>query len=291
MLREVKHPGVQRAQPYMLAPCQTESHTHTLRAGHSLLDAFRLAGEAHDLYSAVGRFKGGQFADLHYVMPALSSSPDHSVYYSQLYTHPGPVQIEQASVTLGRKPDGQLWLHCHAAWRDSEGQLQAGHILPDQTILGGSPELDISYVRGAAFETLPCPETNFSLFTPVARPEHLSVQAQPESPKSWIVTLAPNQNISAVLRDICQELGLRRAVIRGGVGSLVGAILEPEIVVEPFVTEVLIEEGRIDLSLPAEQQVQLDVIIIDYQHGVHRGRLKPEVNSVLVTFEMVLEAA
>ena len=157
--------------------------------------------------------------------------------------------------------------------------------------LGGSPELDITYVRGAAFETLPCPETNFSLFTSVARPELLSAQAQSESPKSWIVTLAPNQNISAVLRDICQELGLTRALIRGGVGSLVGAILEPEIVVEPFVTEVLIEEGRIDLSLPAEQQVQLDVIIIDYQHGVHRGRLKPEVNSVLVTFELVLEAA
>lgn len=291
MLREVKHPGVQRAQPYMLAACQTESHRQTLRAGHSLLDAFRLAGEAHDLYSAVGRFKGGQFADLHYVMPALSSSPDHSVYYSQHYTHPGPVQIEQASVTLGRNREGELWLHCHAAWRDAQGQLQAGHILPDQTILGGSPELDMTYVRGAAFETLPCQETNFSLFTPVARPELLSAQAQSESPKSWIVTLAPNQNISAVLRDICQGLGLTRAVIRGGVGSLVGAILEPEIVVEPFVTEVLIEEGRIDLSLPADQQVQLDVIIIDYQHGVHRGRLKPEVNSVLVTFELVLELA
>lgn len=289
MLGEVKHPGVQRAQPYMLAACQTESHRQTLRAGHSLLDAFRLAGEAHDLYSAVGRFKSGQFADLHYVMPALSSSPDHSVYYSQHYTHPGPVQIEQASVTLGRNRDGELWLHCHAAWRDAQGQLQAGHILPDQTILGGSPELDMTYVRGAAFETLPCPETNFSLFTPVARPELSPAQAG--SPKSWIVTLAPNQNISAVLRDICRDLGLTRAVIRGGVGSLVGAILEPELVVEPFVTEVLIEEGRIDLSLPADQQVQLDVIIIDYQHGVHRGRLKPEVNSVLVTFELVLEAA
>lgn len=289
MLREVKHPGVQRAQPYMLAACQTESHRQTLRAGHSLLNAFRLVGEAHDLYSAVGRFKGGQFADLHYVMPALSSSPDHSVYYSQHYTHPGPVQIEQASVTLGRNREGELWLHCHAAWRDAQGQLQAGHILPDQTILGGSPELDMTYVRGAAFETLPCSETNFSLFTPVARPELSPAQAG--SPKSWIVTLAPNQNISAVLRDICQELGLTRAVIRGGVGSLVGAILEPELVVEPFVTEVLIEEGRIDLGLPAEQQVQLDVIIIDYQHGVHRGRLKPEVNSVLVTFELVLEAA
>ncbi|AYR21789.1 hypothetical protein [Alcaligenes faecalis] len=289
MLREVKHPGVQRAQPYMLAACQTESHTQTLRAGHSLLDAFRLVGQAHDLYSAVGRFKGGQFVDLHYVMPALSSSPDHSVYYSQLYTHPGPVQIEQASVTLGRNREGKLWLHCHAAWRDAQGQLQAGHILPDQTILGGSPELDMTYVRGAAFETLPCPETNFSLFTPVVRPELSPAQAG--SPQSWIVSLAPNQNISAVLRDICQELGLTRAVIRGGVGSLVGAILEPEFVVEPFVTEVLIEEGRIDLSLPADQQVQLDVIIIDYQHGVHRGRLKPEVNSVLVTFELVLEAA
>ncbi len=291
MLREVKHPGTRRAQPYILAPCQTQSHRQTLQAGHSLLDAFRLAGEAHGLYSAVGRFKGGQFADLHYVMPALSSSPDHSVYYSQHYSHPGAVQIEQASVTLGRNRDGELWLHCHAAWRDAQGLLQAGHILPDQTILGGSPELDITYVRGAAFETLPCPETNFSLFTPVLRPDIKPLEGQARNPASWIVTLAPNQNISAVLRDICGELGLMRAVIRGGVGSLVGAILEPELVVEPFVTEVLIEEGRIDMSLPAEQQVQLDVIIIDYQHGVHCGRLKPEVNSVLVTFEMVLEAA
>jgi hypothetical protein len=55
--------------------------------------------------------------------------------------------------------------------------------------------------------------------------------------------------------------------------------------VEPFVTETLVNQGRVVTdAATGELRAEIDVTLIDHQGRLARGR-----NPVLVTFELVLE--
>jgi hypothetical protein len=68
----------------------------------------------------------------------------------------------------------------------------------------------------------------------------------------------------------------------------VGAAFEDGRTVEPFVTELLVKSGYIDLD---KQQTTLDISLIDYTGVVTEGRLAQGRNPVLVTCELVLVEA
>jgi hypothetical protein len=60
--------------------------------------------------------------------------------------------------------------------------------------------------------------------------------------------------------------------------------------VEPFVTETLVNQGRVVTdAATGELRAEVDVTLIDHQGGRHQGRLARGRNPVLVTFELVLE--
>lgn len=287
-MRSIRHFGTPELRRHNAVPCQLQYHADTLPIGLSLRDAFAHVCAQRGASSAVARLQGGRFGPLAYVMPALSHKPEFAVYYSDRYEAQVPAQIESATVTIGLR-DGQPWLHCHAVWIDAQGERKAGHILPDEAWLSEAPQMHIWYLQGADFDVLPCTESGFSLFTPVsAEAVPAAVRAVPSS-TGLAVTIRPNEDVCEAIAAICREHGIRRAVVRGGVGSLVGVSFADGTEVEPFVTEVLIEQGTVDTSLPGGSGVVLDVALVDYLHGIHSGRLKPGANPVLVTFEMVIE--
>jgi predicted DNA-binding protein with PD1-like motif len=282
-MRSILHPGPAAAQRVQVLPARTQLRTVVLEAGLSLLDAVTHAlpgGTA----SAVLRLRGGALCPLAYAMPALSTTPEHAVYFSPRFEASGPGQLEVASITYGQR-DGQPWLHCHAAWTEPDGSRHCGHVLPDQATILQPIAAAACLLDGAQFQVAPDAETHFSLFQPMAAAPVCSAGAPPNA---LVIQLRPNVDVCSAIEAICREHGIANATIRGGVGSTVGAVFEGGTVVEPFVTEVLIRSGRVLADANGAPRAEIDVSLVDYQGGIAQGRLLRGANPVLVTFELVL---
>lgn len=292
-MRSILHPGI----PNLVKTCSVtgriKSAEVVLQAGPTLLEGMIDALEPFHTQSAVLRLKGGAFASFCYVMPALSKSQEHSVYFSDRYDVAGQVELETASVTYGLRDD-KPWLHCHAVWVEPDGSRRCGHLLPGDIRISQPIEASVSLLHGVAFKVKPDTETNFSLFVPEQVKMHPPC-SQPDvqdlsSPKTaFAIRLAPNVDVCTALENFCVAHSITRATIHGGVGSTVGAVFDDDRVVEPFVTEMLIRQGRIEPDEQGCMQAQIDISMVDYKGGISEGRLKRGANPVLVTFELVLE--
>jgi predicted DNA-binding protein with PD1-like motif len=285
IMRSIAHPGIPDSQRLFASPVRTRTLDGFLSSGQTLLRAVTEVAEANGAKSGAFRLNGGAFASFSYVMPALSKSPDHAVYFSDTFYVDGRVMLETASVTYGQR-DGRPWLHCHAVWVEPSGRRQGGHLLPDQVVVAEPIQISGVAIDGAAFTVCPDAETNFSLFLPIANAE-----AQPtetEAPRAYALRVAPNEDLSTVLETFCQTHQIQHATILGGVGSTVGAIFQDGRVVEPFVTELLIRSGQIIRDDQGQPRAEIDISIVDYKGGLTEGRLAKGGNPILVTAELVL---
>lgn len=284
--RRIVHPGPVAAQRWAALPTRLDARHLVLAPGRTLRqaldDALRPSGAA----SAVLRLAGGGFAPLAYVMPALARDDRHAVYFSERFEAAAPALLDIATVTWGERA-GAPWLHCHARWTDAAGRPHGGHLLPDEAVLCAPVQASAWLLRDARFGVVADEETGFSLFSPQAGP---GAQGDGAPPPALAVRLAPNEDVCSALESLCARRGISTATVRGGVGSLVGAAFDDGRVVEPFVTEVLVREGRIVPGPDGAPRAALDIALVDHTGGLHQGRLARGANPVLVTFELVLEA-
>ena len=260
-----------------------------LPSGLSLLAALKGALAHCGAQSAVLTLTGGSLYPFAHVMPALSKTAEHAVYFSRRFDAGAPVQFELANVTCGRQPDGQPWLHCHAVWTDAQDSRHCGHLLPDAVMLAAPVLASAWLLDGATFQVDADDETRFSLFKPVATPPALPQAAAVAGRPALAVRLGPNEDVCTALESICQAHGITRASVRGGVGSTVGAVFDDGRRVEPFVTETLVREGRVVTGANGTLRTEIDVSMVDHLGGQASGRLARGENPVLVTFELVLE--
>lgn len=286
-MRLIQHlgpgPSLRRVES---VPTGLQGFTTALAPGQSLLDAVTAAFDAQGAASGVARLHGGVFDPWPYVMPALSRSSAHAVYFSERFEARGPIRLQEATITFGQR-GGHPWLHAHVDWLDADGQPHCGHVLPNEAwLVDGPARLDGWALNGAGFEVQPDAETNFSLFRPVAT----SVPSGNDAP-ALAVRVQPNRDLCEALESVCRSQGWRAAVVRGGVGSTVGVVFDDGRVVEPFVTEALIRHGEVRTDASGELQAAIDVMLVDHLGGRHQGRLARGQNAVLVTFELVLERA
>lgn len=285
-MRLIQHlgpsPSLRRTES---APAGLQAFSLHLAPGRSLLDAVQVAFDAQGATSGVARLRGGTFDPWPYVMPALSRSPAHAVYFSERFEASGPIRLQEATITYGRR-GGQPWLHAHVDWLDADGQPHCGHVLPNEAMLiDGTAQLDGWALSGAGFEVQPDEETNFSLFRPVAA---AGMALAPDAP-AVAVRVQPNLDLCEALESVCRARGWHSATVRGGVGSTVGAAFDDGRIVEPFVTETLIRHGEVRPANDGTLHAGIDVTLIDHHGGRHQGRLARGENAVLVTFELVLE--
>ncbi|WP_295853611.1 hypothetical protein [uncultured Xylophilus sp.] len=282
-MRRIDHPGPVHPERRQALPVTLHAVVDTLRGGETLLNGLsRLVAEQGG-DSAVGTLHGGAFAPFAYVMPALSRTPEHAVYFSDRHAASGPVHLEVATVTCGRR-DGAPWLHCHAIWTDAQGLHHAGHVLPQEVVVAEPVHATLWRMDGAGFDVLPDDETRFRLFEPRS-----CTVPPPAGAGAFVLRLRPNEDVCGAIAAACIERGVTRARIRGGVGSLVGACFADGRTVEPFVTEVLVRNGEVQPAADGTLAVTLDVAVVDYLGGLAEGRLAPGANAVLVTFEMAVE--
>ena len=282
-MRRIDHPGPIALDRRLTADCALAQADLMLAPGASLLDMMSAVLDSRGAQSAVASLRGGAFDPFVFVMPALSPTPAHAVYFSGRHEPQGRVRLETANVTFGRK-DGLPWLHCHGTWRDHDGNRLGGHVLPNEALISEAIEASIWFLDGAVFDVRPSPETAFTLFEPTA-----AVSPAAGTTGGFAMAVRANEDLCTAVEAECRARGIRRAHIRGGVGSLVGARFADGREVVPFVTEVFIREGTIDTNDDGNLAAVLDVCVVDYLGGLNEGRLERGANAVLVTFEFVVE--
>ena len=282
-MRRIDHPGPFARERRLTADCALAQADITLPPGASLLETMSAVLDSRGAQSAVASLRGGAFEPFVFVMPALSPTSAHAVYFSDRHEPRGRVRLETANVTLGRK-DGQPWLHCHGTWRDRDGNRLGGHVLPNEALISQAIEASIWFMDGAVFDVRPSPETAFSLFEPT-----VSVPLAADTSGVFAMVVRANEDLCTAVEAECRERGIQRAIIRGGVGSLVGTQFSDGREVIPFVTEVFISNGTIATDARGTLVAELDVCVIDYLGGLSEGRLQRGANPVLVTFEFVIE--
>jgi hypothetical protein len=104
-----------------------------------------------------------------------------------------------------------------------------------------------------------------------------------------VLRVRPNQDLCTALETVCARHHVRRGVVRGGVGSLVGAVFDDGRTVEPFITEAYIRRGSIAPGPDGLPCAELDIGLVDHTGGMAEGRLARGRNAVLITFELVIE--
>jgi predicted DNA-binding protein with PD1-like motif len=282
--RTIKQPGPVALERIVAVEARGASITFYLEPGVLLVEAVRRGFAAHGFTSGVvelGALALGPFA---YVMPALSKTGENAAFYSDLYRPSGVSRLKHGAMTFGRRDDAPFF-HCHALWTEADGTVTGGHIMPDETTVAERISVNAFGLDGALFEGHPDPETNFKLFGPVAVPTTNTAATT----RAYAIRLRPNQDFCGALEAFCVEHNIKRAKVRGGVGSTIGARLEGGEVVENFATEIYVRSGTIEPGPGGSPVVRVDIGLVDYTGGMAEGRYIRGDNPVLMTFELVLD--
>ena len=105
--------------------------------------------------------------------------------------------------------------------------------------------------------------------------------------------MAPNEDLVVGLQAICRAQGLRHALVRVGLGSLVDACLQvpsgQQIFVEGPAVEVLSLFGELRTDAHGQSTADLSGVVVDAAGQVLSGRFVPGHNLVFATFEVTLE--
>ena len=220
----LQHPG-----PRLLPRVQTVTTRSTavhaeLSPGVRLIDGLDEILASTDATCAQVEITGGIFDRISYCVPA--ECPDGSVVctFSETREARTPAQLLVGSVTVGFR-DGERFMHCHAVWLDAEGEIRGGHLWPE-TVVGGVPVYAVVHpLPGITTVNARDPETCMPVFTPHPAADR-SVESQPvRGARVAMSRVRPGEDITTVVRQVCAEQGFRGAVVRAGVGSLVGACL------------------------------------------------------------------
>jgi predicted DNA-binding protein with PD1-like motif len=284
-MRSIKQPGEPVAERIQWVEGRGRAFTLTLEAGLSLLEAARRGFAAQGFAGGTLNMRGGALGPFGYVMPALSKTGENAAFYSDTFRPAGVTHLKLATMTFGAR-DGAPFFHCHGLWREADGKLRGGHVLPEETFVAETFEVEAFGVDGAVFAAEPDPETRFKLFGPVPH----EARGADTSSRAYALRLRPNQDFAGALEDFCRERAITRARIHGGVGSTIGARFAGGHVIEPFATELAITSGRVTQAAGGAPEAALDVALIDYTGGIGEGRLIRGDNPVLMTMELVLEA-
>jgi predicted DNA-binding protein with PD1-like motif len=283
-MRQIVQPGPPAPERIQWAEARGRAFSVTLQAGLPLLEAARRGFAAGGFSGGVLRWTGGALGPFAYVMPALSKTPDHAAFYSDTFRPAGITRLKLATMTFGER-DGAPFFHCHALWRQADGRIKGGHILPEETVVAEPFAVEAFGIDGAVFAAEPDPETNFKLFGPVPS----AAKAAEATSRAFALRLRPNRDFAGALEAFCRERGIISAKLHGGVGSTIGARFADGRIVEPFATELAVSSGVIVSGASGALEAELDIALVDYEGGIAEGRLTRGDNPVLMTMELVLE--
>jgi hypothetical protein len=98
-----------------------------------------------------------------------------------------------------------------------------------------------------------------------------------------VARVRPNEDIVTAVESIARIHHMPDAIIRGSLGSLIGARFDNGTSVPDDATEVLVRNGRVIQGV-----AEIDLLAVDARGRVHQGRLERGANPVCITFDLVL---
>ncbi len=250
-----------------------------LLPGLSLNDALTRPLVAAGMKSAALVFHGGALGPFSYVMPGPPDDDSHVAYFSPPRSPPDETVVEIANATFGWR-DGEPFVHCHGAWIEEGVHRRGGHMLPHETIIVQTTTVHAWALPDIAIQADPDAETNFTLFHPVR------AAAAPDGDRTVVARIRPNEDITTAVETIARRHSITSAIVRGSLGSLIGAHFTDGSKVADHATEVLVLSGHVHHG-----EAVLDMLVVDMAGAVHEGRLVRGDNPVCITFELVLESA
>jgi predicted DNA-binding protein with PD1-like motif len=191
--------------------------------------------------------------------------------------------ILDAGLHAGER-DGKPFLHCHGTWRDAEGRICMGHLLPFEAELRDEMTLEALALVGALLVTRPDAETNFPLFNPEVRPAARTGGGT----RAVLATIRPNTDLCQAAEEICRSFSLHEASVHG-IGSLVGADYQDGTTLTAHASELYIQDGKV-LQKNSQHEAAIDIAMVDLTGRHSQGLLKRGHNPVCVTAELLLVA-
>jgi len=286
-MRQLVQPGPVHPQRIDTMRGHARELRFTLQAGLTLAEAVTTPLLQAGFQAAAVSIEGAVLAPFYFVMPGPpDGAPDgaaHVAYFTAAVCPPGQTRVLRAACTFGFS-NGSASIHCHAAWIEADGRRRGGHILPAETRLAEPAQAVAWGFADARIETAPDAETNFTLFQ-IAPALPMGRDGPPAGVPAILARVRPNEDILTAIERIGLAHGLSDAVIRGSVGSLVGARFTDGSAVDDYATEVLVTRGGLH-----DGKASLDLLVVDMQGNVHQGSLVRGENPVLITFDLMLTA-
>jgi predicted DNA-binding protein with PD1-like motif len=139
-------------------------------------------------------------------------------------------------------------------------------------------------MQDIAIRADPDAETNFTLFHPLPATTPTDGN-RTDGNRTIIARIRPNEDITTAIETIARRHHIGAAIVRGSLGSLIGAHFTDGTRVSDHATEVLVRSGHVH-----DGEAVLEMLVVDMAGMVHAGRLVRGDNPVCITFELVLEA-
>jgi predicted DNA-binding protein with PD1-like motif len=99
-----------------------------------------------------------------------------------------------------------------------------------------------------------------------------------------VARIRPNEDVCTAVETIARQHGMRDAIVRGSLGSLIGARFTDGREVADDATEVLVRSGAVHDGVAT-----IEMVVVDMRGKVHEGCLTRADNPVCITFDLVLE--
>lgn len=287
------HPGPALAPRVVSIPALTRGELTRLTPGRPVLDDLVEVLRRMGTDSGFAELYAGTLGPVHYCVPTAGDGVVRAVGYSEArQTAHG--DLVSGSATIGHR-DGQPFMHCHSFWTDPQNRSQAGHLWPGTTAGASAPYAAVYGIFGGTWTSADDPETNMPVFTP--SPTKETNVPDPAFTQGLIPTtvarILPNEDITEAVARVCAEAGYERAVVRAGLGSLVGATFIDHATgcnrtVDGPGTEVVSLSGHATRTTEGHD-VTLSCTLVDRHGVVHAGELVAGENPVAITFELVLQ--
>jgi len=276
-MRRLTQPGPAPPQRIVARAGKAEEMEFALAAGQSLNAALTGPLVLAGFRSGAAVFEGAVLAPFRYYLPGPSADGAHAAWFA------GPheaafARVETANATFGWR-DGAPYVHCHAVWIEPDGTRRGGHIIPEDSEVRDAGAARAWALHDVTVSAAYDEESNFTLFVPDAGPEAAGLIA---------ARIRPNEDLCAAIESLCRARSIAAAVIRGSLGSLVGARFTDGSAVTDHATEVLIRRGAVR-EVDGAPRAEIALIVADMRGQVHEGVLVRGENGVCITFELFLE--
>lgn len=246
--------------------------------------------EAAGADSGIVEFSALAMPRISYCIPAIGDAA-HPMSYSDTRESSGLMLHGTATVGFRRDPsdDSRLtrWVHMHAAWTDADGTLHGGHLWPASRTADPLAHATVWPLYGITLVNSLDEETRMPVFAPlptsVTSAGRAQLRARSGARPAVFARVRPNVDIAWAVATLGREHGLAGGSVRGGCGSLTGALFDDGRVVEGPATEIIALSGRI-----AQGPTALSASVISASGRVHGGRLAARGNLVSVTYDLML---